>query len=59
MVRVRMFRICSAVLLGFSVFSPQLVSAQIDSEASDNEKYGAHLDTEGWVHFGLHAPDAN
>jgi isoamylase len=59
MIRARMSRICSAVLLGFAVLSPQLVSAQIDSAASYKEEYGAHLDAEGWVHFALHAPDAN
>jgi glycogen operon protein len=54
-----MLRICSAAFAGFAVLSPHLVSAQIDSAAADKEEYGAHLDAEGWVHFGVHAPDAD
>ena len=50
--------LCSAVLAGFIFLLPSLADAQIESAPSQQEQYGAHLDDEGWVHFGLHAPDA-
>jgi glycogen operon protein len=32
--------------------------AQVESAPSEQGAYGAHVDDQGWVHFGLHAPDA-
>lgn len=59
MIRARMLGICAAVLVGVAVLPPHLASAQIDSAASEKEEYGAQLDAEGWVHFGIHSPEAD
>jgi isoamylase len=33
--------------------------AQIESATSMRDGYGAHLDEQAWVHFGVHAPEAD
>jgi isoamylase len=59
MIGTRMLWICSAVLAKLVALAPQSGAAEIERAPSEQAEYGAHLDAEGWVHFGLHSPDAD
>ena len=58
MMGTRMSAICAPLLLGAVLLLSQAAAAQVESAASEQTRYGAHVDAEGWVHFGVHAPDA-
>jgi isoamylase len=31
----------------------------VEPERSDEQRLGAHIDEQGWIHFGLHSPEAD
>ncbi|MHC4520479.1 MAG: alpha-amylase family glycosyl hydrolase [Planctomycetota bacterium] len=47
--------------LGLVIAPPDTADGQLlvaESAPSAEDRYGAHLDADGWVHFGVFAPDA-
>jgi glycogen operon protein len=58
MSRTRRYSVISALALGALWLPATDARAQVESAPSKDMRYGAHLDGEGWAHFGLHAPDA-
>jgi glycogen operon protein len=47
------------MLLLSGIVAPGIVRAQdIESAASDTPEYGARIDQDGWIHFGLYSPAA-
>jgi isoamylase len=53
----RIIRLVAALVIGL-LGLPTNLSAEVESAPSEQERYGAHPDGQGWVHFKVHAPDA-